>query len=93
MDSQAKYSVLAAGKGDVILRLLSPDKLDYREKIWDHAAGSIIVEEAGGLVTDLAGNPLDFCTGYTLEHNRGLLATNGRLHAAFLQALKKVSEN
>ncbi len=91
MDSQAKYSVLAAGKGDVLLRLLSPEKPDYCEKIWDHAAGSIIVEEAGGMVSDLAGKPLDFRSGRTLVHNRGVLATNGRLHAAFLEALKKVS--
>ena len=47
MDSQAKYAVLAAGGGDVNLRLLSPSQPDYREKIWDQAAGSICVEEAG----------------------------------------------
>jgi 3'(2'), 5'-bisphosphate nucleotidase len=93
MDSQAKYAVLAAGKGDAILRLLSPEKPDYREKIWDQAAGSIIVEEAGGRVSDLAGKPLDFCTGRTLEHNRGVLATNGNLHPAFLEALKNEPEN
>jgi 3'(2'), 5'-bisphosphate nucleotidase len=91
MDSQAKYAVLAAGKGDAILRLLSPDKPDYHEKIWDHAAGSIIVEEAGGRVSDLAGRALDFRKGRTLENNRGILATNSRLHDAFLEALIKVS--
>jgi HAL2 family 3'(2'),5'-bisphosphate nucleotidase len=90
MDSQAKYAVLAAGKGDVILRLLSPDKPNYREKIWDHAAGSLIVEEAGGKVSDLSGNPLDFCTGRTLERNQGILATNGWLHSPFVEALQKV---
>ncbi len=89
MDSQAKYAVLAAGKGDALLRLLSPDKPNYREKIWDHAAGSIIVEEAGGTVSDLSGKALDFCTGRTLERNRGILVTNGRLHAVFLDALSK----
>jgi 3'(2'), 5'-bisphosphate nucleotidase len=93
MDSQAKYAVLAAGKGDAILRLLSQDKPDYREKIWDQAAGSIIVEEAGGKVSDLSGKPLDFRTGRQLERNRGVLATNGRLHAAFLEALEKISNN
>ncbi len=41
MDSQAKYAVLAAGGGDVILRLLSPNRPDYREMIWDQAAGPI----------------------------------------------------
>ena len=38
-------------------------KQDYREKIWDHAAGMIVVEEAGGRVTDVRGQPLDFRRG------------------------------
>jgi len=90
MDSQAKYAVLAAGGGEVNLRLLSSSRLDYREKIWDQAAGSIIVEEAGGRVTDLAGKPLDFSQGRTLANNRGVLATNGLVHDALLEGLKKI---
>ena len=39
MDSQAKYAVLAASGGDLLFRLLSPAKPDYRERIWDQAAG------------------------------------------------------
>jgi 3'(2'), 5'-bisphosphate nucleotidase len=90
MDSQAKYAVLAAGYGEIYLRLLSPKQPDYREKIWDQAAGSLIVEEAGGRVTDLQGRPLDFSRGRTLANNRGVLATNGRLHEAALQGLKAI---
>jgi 3'(2'), 5'-bisphosphate nucleotidase len=90
MDSQAKYAVLAAGGGELMVRLLSPSRLDYREKIWDQAAGSLVLEEAGGKITDLDGKPLDFTTGRTLEHNRGLLASNGRLHAAALAALQRL---
>lgn len=90
MDSQAKYSLLAAGVGDVNLRLLSPKRLDYREKIWDQAAGSIVVEEAGGRVTDLDGKPLDFSHGSTLATNRGILATNGHLHDALLAGLREI---
>lgn len=90
MDSQAKYAVLAAGGGDVILRLLSPSRPDYREKVWDQAAGSIVVEEAGGRVSDLDGKPLDFSHGRTLASNRGVLVTNGPLHDAFLAGLKEI---
>jgi 3'(2'), 5'-bisphosphate nucleotidase len=90
MDSQAKYSVLAVGAGDLMVRLLSPDKLDYREKIWDQAAGSIIIEEAGGRVTDLDGKPFDFTTGRSLLHNRGVVASNGAYHALALQTLKEL---
>jgi 3'(2'), 5'-bisphosphate nucleotidase len=70
--------------------LLSAKKPDYREKIWDQAAGSLIVEEAGGWVTDLDGKPLDFTAGRTLADNRGILATNGHLHPAALEALRAI---
>ena len=90
MDSQVKYALLAAGRGEVYLRFLSPDMLDYKEKIWDQAAGSIIVEEAGGKVTDLDGKPLDFSQGRSLRTNRGICATNGHLHAAVISALRDI---
>jgi 3'(2'), 5'-bisphosphate nucleotidase len=91
MDSQVKYALLASGKGEIYLRLLSPDRMDYREKIWDQAAGSIIVEEAGGIVTDLDGRPLDFSQGRTLARNRGICASNGPFHDKVLSALRKVN--
>ena len=90
MDSQAKYAVLAAGGGELLFRLLSPKRPDYRECIWDQAAGSIVLEEAGGRITDLAGRPLDFGTGRRLERNRGVCASNGALHEAALAALRQV---
>ena len=65
-------------------------KRRYREKIWDQAAGSLIIEEAGGKVSDLDGKPLDFSAGRTLANNRGVLATNGLLHDSALAALRKI---
>jgi 3'(2'), 5'-bisphosphate nucleotidase len=91
MDSQAKYMLLAAGKGELYLRFLSSRQPDYKERIWDQAAGSLIVEEAGGQVTDLHGKPLDFSAGRTLLHNRGVLASNGHLHQPALQALRAIN--
>ncbi|MCP4643692.1 MAG: 3'(2'),5'-bisphosphate nucleotidase [bacterium] len=90
LDSQAKYSVLGCGQGDALVRLLSSRQPDYREKIWDQAAGSIVVEESGGRITDLYGKPLDFTQGRTLANNRGVLATNGHLHEIALEALQRV---
>ncbi len=90
MDSQAKYAVLAAGKGDLLLRLLSPAQPNYREKIWDQAAGARVLEEAGGRITDLDGRPLDFTTGRSLRNNRGVLASNHVLHDAALKALGQI---
>jgi len=91
LDSQAKYVLLAAGHGELYLRLLSPNQPDYREKIWDQAAGSLLITEAGGRVTDLEGKELDFTTGRTLANNRGILASNGHLHPAALRALQAIS--
>jgi len=88
MDSQCKYALLARGDASVYLRL--PTRADYREKIWDHAAGAILVEEAGGRVTDIHGRPLDFARGRTLAGNRGVIATNGHLHDAVLAAVGEV---
>jgi len=90
MDSQAKYALLAAGEGELILRLLSPSRPDYREMVWDQAAGSIILEQAGGRITDLDGKALDFTKGRRLEDNRGVLASNGLLHETALRALKEI---
>jgi len=87
MDSQAKYAVLAEGTGDLLFRLLSPAYPDYREKIWDQAAGSLVIEEAGGRITDLDGKRLDFSVGSILTQNRGVVASNGHLHEAALKAL------
>ncbi|MBE9523956.1 MAG: 3'(2'),5'-bisphosphate nucleotidase [Chloroflexi bacterium] len=89
MDSQAKYAVLAAGHGELYLRLLSSSRPNYREKIWDQAAGVLVIEEAGGQVTDLDGKALDFTAGRTLAHNRGICASNGILHSAALAALRE----
>lgn len=90
MDSQAKYAALAAGSGDIIFRLISAKMPDYKEKIWDQAAGSLVCEEAGGQITDLDGKPLDFTQGRMLLNNRGVLASNGKLHKAALEAIKTV---
>jgi 3'(2'), 5'-bisphosphate nucleotidase len=90
MDSQAKYAVLATGHGELYLRLLSPNRPFYREKIWDQAAGSLLVEEAGGKVTDLHGKSLDFNAGKTLANNRGILASNQHLHRQSVNALRTI---
>lgn len=88
MDSQAKYGSIARGAGDVYLRL--PVRKDYEEKIWDHAAGDVIVREAGGEVTDAAGRRLDFSRGRTLRGNKGVVAAPSGVHGEVLDAVKKV---
>ncbi len=88
IDSQCKYGAVARGDASIYLRL--PTRADYREKIWDHAAGMFVVEQAGGRVTDADGRPLDFTHGRRLEHNRGIIATDGRFHDEVVTAVGQV---
>jgi 3'(2'), 5'-bisphosphate nucleotidase len=90
IDSQCKYAAVARGDASIYLRM--PTREDYREKIWDHAAGMLIVEAAGGRVTDIDGRPLDFGRGTTLAGNRGIVATSGSIHDEVLGAIRRVRD-
>ena len=66
------YGLLAEGKAEIYMEVdLKP---------WDLAAPRILVEEAGGRFTDLAGRPTIY--------SGTALATNGRLHDAVLALLR-----
>jgi len=88
LDSQAKYAVVARGEADIYLRM--PTRADYFEQIWDHAGGVLVVQEAGGRVTDVTGKPLEFIHGRTLKQNRGVVVSNSTLHDAVLDAVRAV---
>ncbi len=53
---------------------------------WDICAGHLLVTEAGGRVTDLAGNPVVY-QNEDFKQTRGLLATNGIIHAEAVMRL------
>jgi len=86
LDSQTKYAVVARGEAEAYLRLPRDNK--YKEKIWDHAGGVLVVLEAGGRVTDITGKDLDFTQGYTLQNNLGVIVTNGLVHDTVLTTIK-----
>ncbi|MCD4748422.1 MAG: 3'(2'),5'-bisphosphate nucleotidase [Thermoanaerobaculales bacterium] len=88
IDSQCKYAIVGRGEASIYLRL--PSAKGYREKVWDHAAGALVIEEAGGKVTDLDGNPLDLASGRFLGVSRGIIATNGNFHEKVLEAARNV---
>jgi len=67
------YHLLASGKVDAVL--------ESDVNILDVAACAVIVEAAGGRVTDLDGGPLTLAS-------TSVLATNGRLHDAVLEAIR-----
>lgn len=86
MDSQAKYGCLSRGDAHVFLRF---PRAGYVENVWDHAAGAIVIQEAGGTVTDGRGRQLDFSQGRFLDNDDGIVATNGNMHAAVIEAVQK----
>lgn len=87
MDSQVKYGFVSTGNAEIYLRIPNPKTPDYKEKIWDHAAGSIIVEEAGGEVSDIFGKKLDFSAGKTLRNNSGILVSIPAIHRQILEII------
>lgn len=87
MDSQAKYAVVARGEASIYLRVPHGD---YRENVWDHAAGWIVMHEAGGRISDIDGLPLDFTAGRRLVRNRGIVAAPAAIHAPVVEAVRSV---
>jgi len=76
-----KLAEVATGAGDATFTLTPKNE-------WDVCAGSLLVEEAGGRVTDLAGAPLRFNQPQTLRP--GMIASNGVLHAGLLALIAEV---
>lgn len=89
MDSQAKYAAVASGDAEIYLRAPNPRTPDYRENIWDHAAGWLLVQEAGGIVSDIHGNPLVWGYGRKLENNIGIVATSPHLHDTVIEMVQR----
>ncbi|EOY12830.1 PAP-specific phosphatase HAL2-like [Theobroma cacao] len=84
--SMVKYAAIARGDAEIFIKFA---RSGYKEKIWDHAAGVVIIEEAGGVVTDAGGRPLDFSRGLYLEGlDRGIIACSGlTLHDKIIGAV------
>lgn len=84
--SMVKYAAIARGDAEIFMKFA---RAGYKEKIWDHAAGVVIIQEAGGVVTDARGRPLDFSKGIYLEGlDRGIIACAGpKLHDKIISAV------
>lgn len=63
--------------------------LSHRTKFWDTCAPQIILEEAGGKVTDLFGNEFRYDLGDVLNLN-GIVASNGIAHELTLKKLRPI---
>jgi len=88
MDSMCKYGLVAGGDVSIYVRLWRKPR--HRAKIWDHAAGVLLLHEAGGRVTDALGKSLRFSGSKTFTADYGIIATNGHLHQPVLNAVRKI---
>ena len=81
-----KYAAIACGDAEGFMKF---ERADFKEKIWDHAAGVVIIQEAGGMVTDARGRSLDFSKGVNLEGLfQGVVACSvGKLHEQIIDAV------
>ncbi|OAQ97038.1 hypothetical protein LLEC1_05876 [Akanthomyces lecanii] len=95
--AQLRLIIIALGRNDynnIQLRIPRAKEEDGTEDpenyIWDYAGAHLILNEAGGVASDLDGKDIDFGTGRRLSANWGLVAAaHDRLHA---QVLGKVQE-
>lgn len=78
-----KVGQISEQKADLYVHL-SP-----RTKFWDSCAPQIILEEAGGKLTDLFGEPLRYDLSDVQNHN-GLVATNGIAHETIIKHLRSL---
>ena len=78
-----KIGLIATCECDLYIHL-SP-----RSKIWDTCAPQIILEEAGGRLTDLFGSPIR-CDVRDVQNHNGVLATNGAAHTEAVTRLRPI---
>jgi myo-inositol-1(or 4)-monophosphatase len=77
-----KLALVAAGRADATFSLTPKNE-------WDICAGTLLITEAGGSMTDRDGQPLRFNQRETLR--AGLIASNGVLHAPLMALIGRLS--
>lgn len=85
LDGMAKYALVATGQMEAYLRFSGVNK----QKAWDHI-GELLVQEAGGEVSDIRGIHLNFTTGRFLSLNTQLVASNKVCHEDLLEVSRTV---
>lgn len=84
----ASHGVRRTGSAAIDLAYVSCGRLDFfwefGLKPWDMAAGALLVQEAGGRVSDMRGSP------HSVAASDHLLADNGHLHDEVLQIFAEI---
>ena len=84
--SSLKVMKISSGMADVYLTTTN------KMKQWDTCASFCIISEAGGKITDVAGNELVYNTDI-VNHENGLLVTNGFVHNEVVSKISDLEQN
>ena len=76
IDSMAKFCMIADGTADLYVKPMNKS----RSFAWDFLPGILLVQEAGGTVTDLRGNKIEFNNDKCIVSTPGLIASNSIIH-------------
>jgi myo-inositol-1(or 4)-monophosphatase len=86
--AMASHGVRRTGSAAIDLAYVAAGRLDFfwefGLKPWDMAAGNLLVQEAGGRVSDMKGG------AHTITGSEHLLADNGVLHDQVLEMFEKI---
>lgn len=78
------YISIATGESDV---LISMNFANTSLKVWDHVGGVTLLQNAGGIISDIDGTTLDFSQGNILCNNKGALLSNGKFHEKLISKI------
>jgi len=84
LDSMAKLCMVADGSSEIYIKPMNMQ----RSFTWDFLPGELLVKEAGGRITDIRGNPIQYVNDKCKITAPGLIASNGIRHEELLNALK-----
>jgi 3'-phosphoadenosine 5'-phosphosulfate (PAPS) 3'-phosphatase len=91
IDGQCKHCIVGSGSVEGNLRL---PKAGYIENVFDHMPGCHFIKEAGGYVSDLNGNEIDYSLGkYLSDDVTGIVSSNRILHNVLLETISKAKIN
>jgi 3'(2'), 5'-bisphosphate nucleotidase len=77
-----KLCLIAEGSADLYVLL------NNKAKFWDVCSPQVILEEAGGRITDLNCKPLNYSSG-KINFETGIIATNGKIHEPVVRLLQR----
>jgi len=87
--SQVCQSIRRSGSAALNLAFVACGRMDvfwsFSTKVWDVAAGALLVREAGGTISSPDGSP------YHLQDGRFLAAASPQLHAEFRQLIQRAT--